>query len=202
MNASPFERSKIHVAVSSRASPILTISLFIFSLARAGPVISPGALRIQSDMSDLELPENCTMHLPNKEDLMNFEVSITPDDGFWCVLEEYRSTPVLFLYDMPIVNCRDCLFSRVCECSLLCSQRAGRTVHLCLCFPFPKTTPTSHRRFCAAPRYLNGPGGDSIVSLLSDATAVSEIHFRCSLPLTHRRRSYTTPISTSPETSA
>jgi ubiquitin-conjugating enzyme E2 M len=34
-------------------------------------------------MSELELPQNCTLRLPNKEDLMNFEVSIVPDDGFW-----------------------------------------------------------------------------------------------------------------------
>jgi ubiquitin-conjugating enzyme E2 M len=49
----------------------------------AAPQVSPGALRIQTDMSELELPANCKLHLPDKENLMNFEVSITPDDGFW-----------------------------------------------------------------------------------------------------------------------
>jgi hypothetical protein len=78
------------------AQPIVTCScLYIHS--HAGPVVSPGALRIQTDMGELELPANCTLHLPNKEDLMNFEVSITPDDGFWCVLAESQSNALRFV---------------------------------------------------------------------------------------------------------
>jgi ubiquitin-conjugating enzyme E2 M len=53
------------------------------SIADLVQVVSPGALRIQTDMSELELPQNCSLNLPNKEDLMNFTVSIVPDDGFW-----------------------------------------------------------------------------------------------------------------------
>ena len=49
----------------------------------AAPQVSPGALRIQTDMSDLELPPNCRLTVPEKENLMAFEVSITPDDGYW-----------------------------------------------------------------------------------------------------------------------
>eukprot|EP00455_Lapot_gusevi_P022047 TRINITY_DN2298_c0_g1_i2.p1 TRINITY_DN2298_c0_g1~~TRINITY_DN2298_c0_g1_i2.p1 ORF type:complete len:184 (-),score=78.09 TRINITY_DN2298_c0_g1_i2:154-705(-) len=46
-------------------------------------VVTAGSIRIQTDMEELELPANCKLNIPNREDLMNFKVDITPDDGYW-----------------------------------------------------------------------------------------------------------------------
>lgn len=36
------------------------------------------------DISELNLPKSCTITFPNgKDDLMNFEVSIRPDEGYY-----------------------------------------------------------------------------------------------------------------------
>ncbi|XP_048592199.1 NEDD8-conjugating enzyme Ubc12-like isoform X2 [Brassica napus] len=45
---------------------------------------SAGELRLHKDISELNLPTSCTISFPNgKDDLMNFEVSIKPDDGYY-----------------------------------------------------------------------------------------------------------------------
>ncbi|THG04928.1 hypothetical protein TEA_012150 [Camellia sinensis var. sinensis] len=43
-----------------------------------------GELRLHKDISELNLPESCTISFPNgKDELMNFEVSIRPDEGYY-----------------------------------------------------------------------------------------------------------------------
>lgn len=42
-----------------------------------------GYHRMSSDFAALELPDNVTLEVPVKEDLMNFFVSITPTSGLW-----------------------------------------------------------------------------------------------------------------------
>ncbi|KAK8587568.1 hypothetical protein V6N13_086548 [Hibiscus sabdariffa] len=43
-----------------------------------------GELRLHKDISELNLPNSCTISFPNgKDDLMNFEVSIRPDEGYY-----------------------------------------------------------------------------------------------------------------------
>ena len=44
---------------------------------------SPGLIRVQSDLDELELPEYITINIPNKNDLQRFEVEIMAYDGFW-----------------------------------------------------------------------------------------------------------------------
>ncbi|KAM7250235.1 hypothetical protein ACFE04_022118 [Oxalis oulophora] len=45
---------------------------------------SPGELRLHKDISELNLAETCTIAFPNgKDDLMNFEVTIRPDEGYY-----------------------------------------------------------------------------------------------------------------------
>ncbi|WZZ06915.1 hypothetical protein YC2023_092836 [Brassica napus] len=54
---------------------------------------SAGELRLHKDISELNLPTSCTISFPNgKDDLMNFEVSIKPDDGY------YQLSPTFFFF--------------------------------------------------------------------------------------------------------
>uniref|UniRef100_A0A7N0T087 NEDD8-conjugating enzyme Ubc12 n=1 Tax=Kalanchoe fedtschenkoi TaxID=63787 RepID=A0A7N0T087_KALFE len=57
---------------------------------------SPGELRLQKDMSELNLPKTCNISFPNgHDDLMNFEVSIRPDEGY------YRGGIFVFTFQVP-----------------------------------------------------------------------------------------------------
>ncbi|KAK4840435.1 hypothetical protein QYF36_008783 [Acer negundo] len=43
-----------------------------------------GELRLNKDIAELNLPQTCTIEFPNgKDDLMNFEVSVKPDEGYY-----------------------------------------------------------------------------------------------------------------------
>jgi|NOAtaT_7_FD_contig_31_8173971_length_594_multi_6_in_0_out_0_2 hypothetical protein len=44
---------------------------------------SPGVLRMQIDMSELDLPETCKLSLDSAENIMSFRITIKPDTGFW-----------------------------------------------------------------------------------------------------------------------
>ncbi|KAI3841015.1 hypothetical protein C5167_010775 [Papaver somniferum] len=45
---------------------------------------SPGELRLNKDISELNLPQTTKISFPNgKDELMNFEVSIRPDEGYY-----------------------------------------------------------------------------------------------------------------------
>eukprot|EP00474_Spongospora_subterranea_P010795 CRZ11253.1 hypothetical protein [Spongospora subterranea] len=44
---------------------------------------SAAAMRMMGDMQELDLPFNCKLNLPDKDDLMNFSVVIQPDAGYW-----------------------------------------------------------------------------------------------------------------------
>ncbi|KAG7579631.1 Ubiquitin-conjugating enzyme E2 [Arabidopsis thaliana x Arabidopsis arenosa] len=45
---------------------------------------SAGELRLHKDISELNLPKSCKISFPNgKNDLMNFEVTIKPDEGYY-----------------------------------------------------------------------------------------------------------------------
>ena len=45
--------------------------------------INPGQLRMQSEISDLELPLSCKIDFPDPNNIMHFHVHIRPDEGFW-----------------------------------------------------------------------------------------------------------------------
>ncbi|URE37031.1 NEDD8-conjugating enzyme [Musa troglodytarum] len=45
---------------------------------------SAGELRLHKDISELNLPKSTVISFPNgKDDLMNFEISIRPDEGYY-----------------------------------------------------------------------------------------------------------------------
>ncbi|KAK4260013.1 hypothetical protein QN277_003189 [Acacia crassicarpa] len=68
-----------------------------------------GELRLHKDISELNLPKSCAMHFPNgKDDLMNFEVSIRPDEGYYMggtFLFSFQVSPI-YPHEAPKVKCK------------------------------------------------------------------------------------------------
>lgn len=56
---------------------------------------TPGEIRIQKDIAELDGGKVADPHFPNSNDLTFFEVSITPDSGFW------RNATYKFTFDIP-----------------------------------------------------------------------------------------------------
>jgi ubiquitin-conjugating enzyme E2 M len=44
---------------------------------------SAAQLRLQKDLSELQLPKTCQTEFPDKDDLLNFKLAIQPDEGFY-----------------------------------------------------------------------------------------------------------------------
>eukprot|EP00252_Welwitschia_mirabilis_P008349 TRINITY_DN2014_c0_g1_i2.p1 TRINITY_DN2014_c0_g1~~TRINITY_DN2014_c0_g1_i2.p1 ORF type:complete len:184 (-),score=30.75 TRINITY_DN2014_c0_g1_i2:168-719(-) len=70
---------------------------------------SAGELRLHKDISELNLPKNTILTFPNgKDDLMNFEIALRPDEGyyhggtFWFT---FQVSPV-YPHDAPKVKCK------------------------------------------------------------------------------------------------
>jgi len=51
--------------------------------AKQGKKKSPSLLRVQTDLDELELPNNARLILIDPENIQKFKVSITPDAGYW-----------------------------------------------------------------------------------------------------------------------
>ncbi|KAF8101579.1 hypothetical protein N665_0204s0073 [Sinapis alba] len=70
---------------------------------------SAGELRLHKDISELNLPNSCTISFPNgKDDLMNFQVSIKPDDGYYhngTFAFTFQVSPV-YPHEAPKVKCK------------------------------------------------------------------------------------------------
>ncbi|CAI9110715.1 OLC1v1010784C1 [Oldenlandia corymbosa var. corymbosa] len=70
---------------------------------------SAGELRVQKDMSELNLPKTCKITFPNgKDDLMHFEISIRPDEGYYLggnFLFSFEVPPV-YPHEPPKVKCK------------------------------------------------------------------------------------------------
>ncbi|XVE87259.1 hypothetical protein DITRI_Ditri18aG0102300 [Diplodiscus trichospermus] len=68
-----------------------------------------GELRLHKDISELNLPKSCTIAFPNgKDDLMNFEVSIRPDEGYYfggTFLFSFQVSPI-YPHEAPKVKCK------------------------------------------------------------------------------------------------
>ncbi|KAF7809747.1 NEDD8-conjugating enzyme Ubc12 [Senna tora] len=66
-------------------------------------------LDMTRDISELNLPKSCTMQFPNgKDDLMNFEVSIRPDEGYYLggtFLFSFQVSPI-YPHEAPKVKCK------------------------------------------------------------------------------------------------
>ncbi|CAG8642153.1 3279_t:CDS:2, partial [Paraglomus occultum] len=47
------------------------------------PKVSAAQIRVQKDLTELELPSTMEMSFPDESDLLNFNLSIEPDEGFY-----------------------------------------------------------------------------------------------------------------------
>ncbi|OQR77112.1 NEDD8-conjugating enzyme Ubc12-like, partial [Tropilaelaps mercedesae] len=52
-------------------------------------------LRINKDVNELELPPGCHIEFPDKNDFLNFRLSIAPDQGF------YKGGRFMFTFKVP-----------------------------------------------------------------------------------------------------
>ncbi|XP_059623718.1 NEDD8-conjugating enzyme Ubc12-like [Cornus florida] len=70
---------------------------------------SAGELRLHKDISELNLPKSCTIKFPNgKDDLMNFEISIRPDEGYYVngVFSFSFQVSSIYPHEAPKVKCK------------------------------------------------------------------------------------------------
>ncbi|KAI9636358.1 ubiquitin-conjugating enzyme/RWD-like protein [Dioszegia hungarica] len=51
--------------------------------AKKRPKMSAAQLRVQKDLTELELPNTMTTHFPDPTDVLNFKLTITPDEGIY-----------------------------------------------------------------------------------------------------------------------
>ncbi|KAI9182395.1 hypothetical protein LWI28_024932 [Acer negundo] len=70
---------------------------------------SPGELRLHKDIGELNLPKTCNIAFPNgKDDLMNFEVTIRPDEGYYLggnFVFTFSVSPI-YPHEAPKVKCK------------------------------------------------------------------------------------------------
>ncbi|CAI9116681.1 OLC1v1017895C2 [Oldenlandia corymbosa var. corymbosa] len=64
---------------------------------------------LSADISELNLPKTCTISFPNgKDDLMNFEVTIRPDEGYYMngtFVFSFQISPI-YPHEAPKVKCK------------------------------------------------------------------------------------------------
>ncbi|XP_078153766.1 NEDD8-conjugating enzyme Ubc12-like [Carex rostrata] len=74
---------------------------------------SPGELRLQKDISELNLPNTTKITFPNgKDDLMSFEISIKPDEGYYLggtFIFTFQISPS-YPHEPPKVKCKTKLY--------------------------------------------------------------------------------------------
>lgn len=65
-------------------------------------------IRIQKDISDIQLPPNINLSFPNPDDLLNFEVKIRPKEGFYQNGEFNFVFKIkqMYPYEPPKVQCK------------------------------------------------------------------------------------------------
>ncbi|GAA5855242.1 hypothetical protein JCM9279_007519 [Rhodotorula babjevae] len=51
--------------------------------AKSKPKTSAALIRVQKDLTELDLPPTMKTNFPNAEDLLNFELTIAPDEGMY-----------------------------------------------------------------------------------------------------------------------
>lgn len=76
----------------------------------AAPAQKPaGWHRMQSDLHQIDLPDNVKLEMPNKEDVMNFLVTVTPSAGFWkgATFQFKFAVPDDYPYTPPKITCLD-----------------------------------------------------------------------------------------------
>lgn len=64
------------------------------------PKVSAAQIRVQKDLTELSLPSTMKTTFPNPEDLLNFQLSIRPDEGeFDCMMVNSSPSPGISLGD-------------------------------------------------------------------------------------------------------
>jgi ubiquitin-conjugating enzyme E2 M len=81
--------------------------------AASNPKIPPGLIRMQKDMSELKMDKGMALSLYNgPEDLMNFKITVTPDDGMYkrgVFVFDFK-VPKTYPHDPPKVQCETTVF--------------------------------------------------------------------------------------------
>ncbi|PLW10852.1 hypothetical protein PCANC_25656 [Puccinia coronata f. sp. avenae] len=67
---------------SSASSPV-SASEAESDAAKKKPKTSAAQIRVQKDLTELELPSTMTTHFPDPTDLLNFTLNINPDEGMY-----------------------------------------------------------------------------------------------------------------------
>ncbi|KAH9624673.1 hypothetical protein KSS87_001683 [Heliosperma pusillum] len=68
-----------------------------------------GELRLHKDISELNLPKSCNISFPNgKDNLMNFEVTVRPDEGYYMggIFVFTFQVPSVYPHEPPKVKCK------------------------------------------------------------------------------------------------
>ncbi|XP_058222774.1 NEDD8-conjugating enzyme Ubc12-like isoform X1 [Rhododendron vialii] len=114
------ETSSIQSLCSSAVFPRAGIMIRLFKvkekhreLAENGKTAikkqSAGELRLHKDISELNLPKTCSISFPNgKDDLMNFQVTIRPREGYYrggLFLFSFKVSPI-YPHEAPKVKCK------------------------------------------------------------------------------------------------
>eukprot|EP00586_Coscinodiscus_wailesii_P006577 CAMPEP_0172492250 /NCGR_PEP_ID=MMETSP1066-20121228/23336_1 /TAXON_ID=671091 /ORGANISM="Coscinodiscus wailesii, Strain CCMP2513" /LENGTH=211 /DNA_ID=CAMNT_0013261759 /DNA_START=54 /DNA_END=689 /DNA_ORIENTATION=+ len=76
--------------------------------ATKGKKRTPGEIRIQKDIADLDAGSLVTVDFPNPNNLTNFNVSITPDSGYWqgATYQFSFVVPPNYPHNPPKVHCQ------------------------------------------------------------------------------------------------
>lgn len=67
----------------------------------------PGEIRVQKELDDMELPPQCEIAFPDKNNLMHFHINISPDEGLWrgaSYMFVFHIQP-LYPHEAPKVKC-------------------------------------------------------------------------------------------------
>lgn len=74
--------------------------------------VQPGQLRMQRELSELDLPACCQLTFPDPKDLMNFSVTIVPDEGLWrgAAFKFVFLIKNLYPHDAPKVKCETLIY--------------------------------------------------------------------------------------------
>mmetsp|Transcript_2238 Transcript_2238/g.5959 ORF Transcript_2238/g.5959 Transcript_2238/m.5959 type:complete len:176 (+) Transcript_2238:84-611(+) len=68
---------------------------------------SPAELRVQNDISKLDIPTSMKLSFPEKSNIMNFELVIQPEEGYWARGRFKFTVNILpsYPHDPPKVHC-------------------------------------------------------------------------------------------------
>eukprot|EP00929_Paragymnodinium_shiwhaense_P009933 TRINITY_DN114359_c0_g1_i1.p1 TRINITY_DN114359_c0_g1~~TRINITY_DN114359_c0_g1_i1.p1 ORF type:complete len:186 (-),score=38.31 TRINITY_DN114359_c0_g1_i1:207-764(-) len=67
----------------------------------------PGEIRMQKELDEMELPPQVRIDFPDKNNLMKFDIHISPDEGFWkgATYKFVFSVAPLYPHEAPKVKC-------------------------------------------------------------------------------------------------